>query len=309
VLDPAAGTGTFLHAALRAVHARFAGNEGLWDAYVADHLLPRVHGFELLMAPYTVAHLKLGLFLQETGYTFSRDERLSVFLTNALDDAGRAGERPIPFARWLAEEAEAAGRVKRDVPVMVVLGNPPYSGHSPNTGEWITRLMRGEDTQTGRPTESYFEVDGEPLGEKNPKWLNDDYVKFIRMAQEQIARTGQGVLAFVTNHGFLDNPTFRGMRQSLMAAFDRLYVLDLHGNAKKETAPGGGRDENVFDIMQGVAISVFVRLGDHADGPAEVYHADLWGFRYDKYAALSTADVTTTRWVRLYPRAPNYLFR
>src|SRR5690606_13668388 len=240
----------------------------------------------------------------------SRDERLNVFLTNALDDPGRAGERPIPFARWLAEEAEAAGRVKRDVPVMVVLGNPPYSGHSPNTGDWITRLLRGEDTLTGRPTESYFEVDGEPLGEKNPKWLNDDYVKFVRMAQEQIARTGQGVLAFVTNHGFLDNPTFRGMRQSLMTAFDRLYVLDLHGNAKKkETAPGGGRDENVFDIMQGVAISVFVRLPEHSVAAAEVYHADLWGALADKYDTLDAGDVTTTGWTRLDPRTPFYLFK
>ena len=170
--------------------------------------------------------------------------------------------------------------------------------------------MRGEDTLTGRPTESYFEVDGEPLGETQVKWLHDDYVKFIRMAQEQIARTGQGVLAFVTNNGYLDNPTFRGMRQSLMAAFDRIYLLDLHGNArKKETAPGGGRDENVFDIMQGVSLGVFVRLADHADEPAEVFHADLWGARADKYAALDAADVATTDWARLEPRAPYYLFK
>ena len=310
VLDPATGTGTFLHAVLRAVHARFEGNEGLWDAYVADHLLPRVHGFELLMAPYTVAHLKLGLFLRETGYTFSRDERLNVFLTNALDGAAPAAERAIPFARWLADEAAAADRVKRDTPVMVVVGNPPYSGHSANTGDWITRLMRGHDTQTGRPTESYFEVDGGPLGERNPKWLNDDYVKFLRMAQEQVARTGSGVVAFVTNHGFLDNPTFRGMRQSLMTAFDRLYLLDLHGNAKKkETTPQGGHDENVFDIMQGVSLTVMVRLAEHSDEPAEVWHADLWGARADKYAALDAADVTTTAWTRLDPRAPFYLFR
>ena len=309
VLDPATGTGTFLHAVLRAVHARFEGNEGLWDAYVADHLLPRVHGFELLMAPYTVAHLKLGLFLGETGYTFSRDERLNVFLTNALDGAAPAAERAIPFARWLADEAAAADRVKRDTPVMVVVGNPPYSGHSANTGDWITRLMRGHDTQTGRPTESYFEVDGGPLGERNPKWLNDDYVKFLRMAQEQVARTGSGVVAFVTNHGFLDNPTFRGMRQSLMTAFDRLYLLDLHGNAKKkETTPQGGHDENVFDIMQGVSLTVMVRLAEHSDEPAEVWHADLWGARADKYAALDAADVTTTAWTRLDPQTPRYLF-
>ncbi len=339
VLDPAAGTGTFLHHAIRTIRERFEGNEGLWDGYVADHLLPRLHGFELLMAPYTVAHMKLGLLLAQTGYRFDRDERLGLYLTNALDDAGPAGQ--LPFAQWLAEEANAASRVKHEVPVMVVLGNPPYSGHSANPSEqtipkvdkgetyivgWKARSGGGAEPVTRRasrrledvaqPTpigqliRDYFFVDGKPLGERNPKWLNDDYVKFIRMAQEQIVQTGQGVLAFVTNHGFLDNPTFRGMRQSLMTAFDRLYVLDLHGNAKKkETAPGGGRDENVFDIMQGVAISLFVRLPEHDDADAEVYHADLWGLRADKYAALDTADVTSTEWERIDPRAPFYLFR
>ncbi len=143
---------------------------------------------------------------------------------------------------------------------MVVLGNPPYSGHSENNGEWIHGLLRGVDTATGGETEDYFRVDGAPLGERNPKWLNDDYVKFIRFSQWRIERTGYGILAFVTNHGYLDNPTFRGMRESLMNTFDKIYVLDLHGNAKKkESAPDGSPDQNVFDIMQGVAVCIMVK--------------------------------------------------
>src|SRR4030067_678833 len=163
------------------------------------------------------------------------------------------------FTQWLADEATSANQVKKETPVMVVLGNPPYSGLSANTGEWIAGLLRGIDSTTGQKTGSYFEVNGQPLNERK-HWLNDDYVKFIRFAQWRIEQTGYGVLAFVTNHGYLDNPTFRGMRQSLMQSFDDIYLLDLHGNSKKkEKAPDGGKDENVFDIQQGGAIGIFVK--------------------------------------------------
>lgn len=259
ILDPATGTGTFLHGVVDQIHASFAGNKGMWSKYVSQHLLPRLFGFELLMAPYAVAHMKLGLQLRETGYDFGADERLGVYLTNTLEEPHERGG-PTLFAQWLSKEANAAAKVKADVPVMVVLGNPPYSGHSANTGEWISGLLRGKDILTGNPTGNYFEVDGQPLGERNPKWLNDDYVKFLRFAQWRIEQTGYGILAFITNHGYLDNPTFRGMRQSLMETFDDIYVLDLHGNSKKkERAPDGGKDENVFDIQQGVAISLMVK--------------------------------------------------
>src|SRR5690606_38901239 len=208
------------------------------------------------------------------------------------------------------EESRAAGNVKRDAPVMVVLGNPPYSGHSANTGEWISGLLRGHDSLGNRATENYFEVDGGPLGERNPKWLNDDYVKFIRFAQWRIEQTGHGVLGFVTNHGYLDNPTFRGMRESLLRGFDRIYLLDLHGNSKKkETALDGGKDENVFDIQQGVAIGLFVRdTGGTRDAGhrARVFHADLFGLRKEKYAALDAVDVEGTPWAELTPARPNY---
>lgn len=309
ILDPAVGTGTFLYAVIQKIRAHFDGNAGAWPGYVAEHLLPRLFGFELLMAPYAVAHMKLGLVLEQTGYDFSSDQRLGVFLTNTLEEAHEITKLP-GFSSWLSEEANAAADVKKDAPVMVVLGNPPYSGHSANTGAWIAGLLRGYDSLGKRKTENYFEVDGKPLGERNPKWLNDDYVKFIRFAQWRIEQTGHGVLGFVTNHGYLDNPTFRGMRESLLRGFDEIYLLDLHGNSKKkEKAPGGGKDENVFDIQQGVAIGLFVRHADVERGDehrARVWHADLYGVRKDKYAQLDAMDVANTEWTELTPAGPNY---
>lgn len=300
ILDPATGTGTFLHGVVDRIAETFAGNKGMWSGYVRDHLLPRVFGFELLMAPYAVAHMKLGLQLKESGYDFASDERLGVYLTNTLEEANAISGGNL-FAQWVVEEANAASGVKQNAPVMVVLGNPPYSGHSANKGAWIGGLLRGPG--------GYFEVDGKPLGEKNPKWLNDDYVKFIRFAQWRIEQTGYGVLAFISNHGYLDNPTFRGMRQSLMETFDDIYVLDLHGNSKKkERAPDGSKDENVFDIQQGVAIGIFVKRLGQAQLGAVVRHAHLWGERRDKYAQLSENDTASTSWSTLSPQPPFYLF-
>ncbi|HEY6328251.1 MAG TPA: type ISP restriction/modification enzyme, partial [Blastocatellia bacterium] len=326
ILDPATGTGTFLYEVVNRIFDSFKRSVGMWSGYVADHLLPRLFGFELLMAPYAVAHMKLGLRLAETGYDFNSDERLRVYLTNTLDEAHEMANLPL-FAHWLADEAGAASRVKEEAPVMVILGNPPYSGHSSNVGEWIANLLRGKaprsESAAGQTVPNYFEVDGQPLGERNPKWLNDDYVKFIRFAQWRIEKTGYGVLAFVTNHGYLDNPTFRGMRQSLMKTFDEIYVLDLHGNTKKkERCPDGSKDENVFDIQQGVAISVFVKGGGKRKNPATVRHADLWGRRevYEpgtdggpslcggKYHWLWQNDVTSTKWQKLDPQPGAYLF-
>jgi len=326
ILDPATGTGTFLHSVIDLIHSHIlkAGQTGGWSGekgYVAQHLLPRIFGFELLMAPYAVAHMKLGLQLSKIGYDFGADERLRVYLTNTLDDVFSLKSLS-PFAEWIAREANAAGEVKQAAPVMVILGNPPYSGHSANKGLWINQLLKGFDRRTGQRTENYFEVDGKPLGERTSQWLNDDYVKFIRFAQWRIEKTGYGVLAFVTNHGYLDNPTFRGMRQSLMRTFDEIYLLDLHGNSKKkERCPDGTKDENVFDIQQGVAIGIFVkRLNEEQKAPAVVCHADLWGRRevYEacpegtklsggKYHWLWENDITTTTWQTLAPQSPFYL--
>lgn len=310
ILDPATGTGTFLYSVIAQIKESFSGNAGMWPGYVAEHLLPRIYGFELLMAPYSVAHMKLGLQLKDSGYDFASEERLRVYLTNTLEKAHELTGLPL-FTQWLAEEAAQAGDVKQSAPIMVVLGNPPYSGHSANTGEWISGLLRGTDSLTGQKTGSYFEVDGAPLGERNPKWLNDDYVKFIRFSQWRIEQTGYGVLAFVTNHGYLDNPTFRGMRQSLMQTFDDIYLLDLHGNTKKkEKAPDGGKDENVFDIQQGVSIGIFVKREGAAKKKSlknAFHHADLYGTRASKYEWLWAHDVNNTAWQALTPQSPTYM--
>lgn len=315
ILDPATGTATFLYTVLDFIRSQFkAGkNAGQWSSYVHEHLLPRLFGFELLMAPYAVAHFKLGLalaawdeeplFRQQWSYEPQAGERLNIFLTNTLEDLEHAAQQLGPL-RMLSEEANQAYEVKRHKPVLVVLGNPPYSGHSANKGEWIGQLVR-----------DYYFCDGAPLGERNPKWLQDDYVKFLRWGQWRIEQTGQGILAFITNHGYLDNPTFRGMRQHLMQTFDEIYVLDLHGNSKKkETVPGTGEpDKNVFDIQQGVAIGIFVKLPPgakkQAKKPAVVRHASLWGAqRKTKYEWLDGNHVKSTTWTVLEPASPAYLF-
>jgi len=294
ILDPACGTGTFLYFVIQQIYQKFAAQKGAWDGYVAQHLLNRLFGFELLMAPYAVAHLKLGMELQETGYSFGSDQRLGIYLTNTLEEAAKRSEKL--FAQWISDEANAAASIKRDLPIMVVMGNPPYSGHSANKGKWARHLV-----------DDYKFVDGQPLDEKNPKWLQDDYVKFIRFGQWRIEKTGYGILAFITNNGYVDNPTFRGMRRSLMKCFNEIFILDLHGSSRKrETAPGGNKDENVFDITQGVAIVLLVK-GPKGSG-CSVFHADLWGLREAKYNALFEADAQSTNWRQLSPKAPHYLF-
>jgi len=304
ILDPAVGTGTFLFEAIEQIYKRFSRQKGMWSAYVKEHLLPRIFGFELMMAPYAVAHMKLGLQLAETGYDFESDERLGIYLTNTLEEAEETSRTL--FAQYLSKEATAANKVKKELPIMVVTGNPPYAGLSANMNDWIEQLLKNK-LPGKNGAQSYYEVDGQPLGEKK-LWLQDDYVKFIRFGQLRIEQSGYGILAFITNHGYLDNPTFRGMRQSLMQTFDEIYVLDLHGNSKKkETCPDGSPDKNVFDIQQGVAIGIFVKK-THSRTPAKVYHADLYGLRKGKYEWLAENDIKTTDWTELSPNSPHYFF-
>ncbi|MGB9848861.1 MAG: type ISP restriction/modification enzyme [Moorellaceae bacterium] len=313
ILDPATGTGTFLFFVIKLIRQRLEerGQLGAWDGYVAEHLLPRLFGFELLMAPYAIAHLKLGIQFQELGYTFSGHRRLGIYLTNTLEEAVTRSQ--ILFANFLVDEAEEAAHVKRDLPIEVIIGNPPWSGHSVNSSwrEFVdprTRRRRKELTWIGRLIEEYKQIEGIPLSERNPKWIQDDYVKFMRFAQWRIEQTGRGIIGMVTNHGYLDNPTFRGMRYSLMQTFTDIYVLDLHGNARKrETSPDGSPDENVFDIQQGVAICLLVK-DQQRQGPAIVHHAELWGSREGKYEFLTTNDVGTIEWQELLPSSPLYLF-
>jgi len=365
ILDPATGTGTFLASVIKHIHKRFEGQQGIWDQYVDEHVIPRLNGFELLMASYAMAHLKLDLLLTELSAEKSlkgteiiaggkaegrnprnlsnhetdpegvaqneadvaplqgvaalgdrspgfhpgllssspsgtRDQRFQVYLTNSLEeyhpDTGTL------FASWLSTEANEANHIKRDTPVMVVIGNPPYSGESKNKGDWIMSLM--EDYKVEPNT-------SQRLQEKNSKFLNDDYVKFIRYAQYFVEKNGDGVLAYINNHGFLDNPTFRGMRWNLLKTFDKIYVIDLHGNTKKkEVAPDGSLDKNVFDIQPGVSINLFIRNRGKKNSSklATVYHAEQYGSREVKLEYLWKNALSSIQFNKIESKHPQYFF-
>ncbi len=299
ILDPATGTGTFLAETIKHIHKKFEGQQGIWSNYVETHLLPRLNGFELLMASYAMAHLKLDLLLTETGYKPTTNQRFRVYLTNSLEEHHQ--DTGTLFANWLSTEANEANHIKRDTPVMCVIGNPPYSGESANQGEWIMSLMEDYKKEPGGK---------EKLKERNPKWINDDYVKFLRYGQHFIEKNGSGVLAFINPHGFLDNPTFRGMRWNLLKTYDKIYSIDLHGNAKKkETAPDGSADINVFDIEQGVSINLFIKTGrKKANELGKVFHFDLYGKREFKYDFLTENSVGSIDYKELPNVAPNYFF-
>lgn len=300
ILDPATGTGTFLAEVIKLIAGRVKNvAPGMWSQYIEKELIPRLHGFELLMASYAMCHMKIDMILSELGYRPSGEPpRLSVWLTNSLEE-GEPADQTLPFARWLSNETKGANEVKRDKPIMCVIGNPPYSGISQNMGDWITGLI-----------EDYKYVDGVHFGERK-HWLHDDYVKFIRLAEYMIEKNGEGVLGFVTNHGYLDNPTFRGMRWHLLQTFDKIYVLDLHGNTnKKEVALDGTADKNVFDIQQGVAIIIAVKTRGASKEPplAKVIHGDLWGTRSTKYDALRVGQIGNLPANQITSPAPQYPF-
>lgn len=321
ILDPATGTGTFLAEVVKHIHKKFEGQQGIWSKYVETHLLPRLNGFELLMASYAMAHLQLDLLLKETGYRKTTPpvghpssgaelgQRLRIYLTNSLEESHP--DTGTLFANWLSTEANEANHIKRDSPVMCVIGNPPYSGESSNKGKWIMDLMEDYKKEPGGK---------EKLKERNPKWINDDYVKFLRYGQHFIEKNGSGVLAFINPHGFLDNPTFRGMRWNLLKTYDKIYTIDLHGNSKKkEVSPDGSADVNVFDIMQGVSINIFVKTGKKFPSTggvpkgrggqlAQVFHYDLYGKRDFKYDFLNNNSLNNIDFKELPNVAPNYFF-
>lgn len=300
ILDPATGTGTFLAEVVNQIFDKFNGMQGMWQGYVNDHLLPRLHGFELLMASYAVAHLKLDMLLQQTGFNHAENSRrLKIYLTNSLEEVHP--DTGTLWAQWLSDEASAANRIKRDCPVMVMIGNPPYSGESQNKGEWIMRLLEDYKKEPGGKMR---------LNERNPKWINDDYVKFIRLAQNYVERNKCGIIGFINPHGFLDNPTFRGMRWNLLSTFDKIYTINLHGNyKKKEVCPDGSPDENVFDIQQGVSINLFIKTGEKkASELGKVYYYDLYGKREEKYDFLTNTPFSEVKYQELQPVAPMYFF-
>src|SRR5690554_5894509 len=292
ILDPATGTGTFLAEVIKHVHKKFKGQEGIWSSYVENDLLPRLNGFELLMASYAMAHLQLDLLLKETGFKATKEQRTKVYLTNSLEeyhpDTGTL------FANWLSSEANEANHIKRDTPVMCVIGNPPYAVSSTNKNDWIQDLIYDYKKN---------------LNERKIN-LDDDYIKFIRYGQHYIQKNGSGVLAYISNNSFIDGITHRQMRKHLLESFDKIYIIDLHGSAKKnETAPDGSKDENVFDIQQGVSINIFVKTGKKKKTElGEIFHSELYGRRNFKYETLNQNSFTSIKWENLEKREPNNFF-
>lgn len=295
VLDPATGTGTFLNEAILHIKKSFIGQEGRWSQYVNSDLLPRLHGFELMMASYTIAHLKLSSTIRESGAKIE-NTRLGVYLTNSLEKGENAQKTLFDFGlgKAITEESNKANKIKNDLPIMVVMGNPPYSGESSNLH------YTGNDVYKTEPS-------GGKLQERNSKWLNDDYVKFIRFAESMIEKAGEGVVAMITAHGYIDNPTFRGMRYHLMQTFDRIYVLDLHGNTnKKEKSPDGSKDENVFAIKQGVAILIGIKHKKKSAKFSKIFRYDCFGVRIEKFEFLNNTSFETIKWDEIIPAEPNY---
>lgn len=292
ILDPATGTGTFLAEIVKYIYeSNFKSIQGAWSGYVEDNLIPRLNGFELLMASYSMAHLKLDMLLSDTGFVTNRNQRFNIYLTNTLEE--HHPDTGTLFAGWLSNEANEANHIKRDTPVMIVLGNPPYSVSSSNKGAWIESLMA--DYKNG-------------LNERNINPLSDDYLKFIRYGQSLISKNGEGILAYITNNSYIDGLIHRKARESLIETFDKIYIIDLHGSAKRnEVGEDGGKDENVFDIQQGVAISFFIKSSaNNSKSIVKVY--DLRGTRQYKYNILNQESIYTIPFKRIHPKSPDYFF-
>ena len=321
LLDPATGTGTFLATAVNYIHDKFKNNAGVWPSYVENDLLPRMHGFEIMMSSYTMAHLKLDLVLRETGYiqddarindkifrqdnlfdgdlarvarnsaVLNTNNRMGIYLTNSLEEAD-PDTQTLWAAQWLSDEAKEANNIKQNVPVMCVLGNPPYSVSSANTNDFAKTLI--EKYKIG-------------LNEKKLN-LDDDYIKFIALGQHYIEKNGNGILAYISNNSFLDGVTHRQVRKSLMESFDKIYIVNLHGNSRThETAPDGTKDENVFDIRTGVSINIFIKTSK-SKKLADVYYCDLYGKRNIKYDFLTEHSLQNSGFTPLKPLDPYYFF-
>lgn len=292
ILDPATGTGTFLAEVVKHIYKKFEGQQGIWSKYVTNDLIPRLNGFELLMASYAMAHLKMDMLLTETGYKPTDDQRFKIFLTNSLEEAHQ--DSGTLFSSWLSDESNQANEVKRDTPVMCVIGNPPYAVSSTNKSEWIQKLI------------SDYKKD---LNEKKIN-LDDDYIKFIRYGQHFIDKNGEGVLAYISNNSFIDGITHRQMRKHLLESFDKIYILDLHGNiTKKEVSPDGSVDQNVFDIKQGVSINIFVKTGKKPKNQlGEIFNIDLFGKRNFKYSYLFEKSISQLNWKKIRYEKPDYYF-
>lgn len=291
ILDPATGTGTFLAEVVKHIHKKFQGQQGIWSNYVETHLLPRLNGFELLMASYAMAHLKLDLLLTETGFKPTSNQRFRVYLTNSLEEHHQ--DTGTLFANWLSSEANEANHIKRDTPVMCVIGNPPYAISSTNKGQWIQNLL----------------IDYKKNLNERKINIDDDYIKFIRYGQYFIDKNGEGILAYISSNSFLDGVTHRQMRKNLLESFDSIYIIDLHGNAKKkEVSPDGSADQNVFDIMTGVSINILVKTKASNKNLGSVHHCEVYGTRESKYNYLLNNNFTSNPWQKVKCQEPYYFF-
>lgn len=309
VLDPASGTGTFFWIAYLKVlnELKVSGLSGLIPEKIHQHLLKNFYGFEILITPYVISHLKLYDLIQKWHYRFKKSDRIQIYLTNTLKPADKEPTL-LPFLGEIRTENIATAKIKTNQPILVIIGNPPYAGESANKGKWVDDLLKkGYIRADGSQDDGYYRVDNDDLDESNTKWLQDDYVKFIRFAQKKIDKNGEGIVAYITNHNYLDNPTFRGMRESLFESFDRIYVLNLHGSIlKQEKCPDGSKDENVFNIKPGVAISIFIKNNQLSD--KKIFYSDLWGLRNYKFSWLDRHTVNNVDWEEIKPSSPFYFF-
>lgn len=295
ILDPATGTGTFLVQLIKYIHrSRFTSKQRMWQSFATEEVLPRLNGFELLMAPYAIAHLKLSEALDETGAQLQDGQRFKVYLSNALEDVSKDIKKN-EFANWLSKEAEEAKEVKENKPMMIVMGNPPYYGNSINRGKWILNLI-----------EKYKYINGQHFGEKK-HWLGNDYIKFIRLAESYIVNNDEGIVAYITSNSFLTSPTARGMRWNLMQSFDKIIIINLHGNNNiGEKAPDGLENENVFDIKEGVCISLMIKSKKNHKN--KVHYIDLWGTKEEKHRALQNLNYNDLLQNQINPVEPYFFF-
>lgn len=295
VLDPAAGTLTFLAESAKLAVDEFVSKygEGGKENFIKEHVLKNFYAFELMMAPYAVGHLKMSFLLEELGSRLQKDDRVKLYLTNTLE-MEELTQTELPGMVSLSEESHLAGIIKKEQPILVILGNPPYSVSSVNKSDFIEKEM-----------DVYKEDVRE---EKNIQPLSDDYIKFIRFAHWKIDRDGKGIIGMITNNSYLSGLIHRGMRKRLLDSFSEIYILNLHGNSRiGEKAPDGSKDENVFDIQQGVSIALFIKK-EKQKKPSKVFYQDVYGLRENKYSYLGKSDFHTTKWKTLKPSEPYYFF-
>jgi predicted helicase len=311
ILDPATGTGTFIKHTIDIIYNEVKSKHNkdkikipwieYWNDYVYKNLLTRIYGFELMMASYSVAHMKLGMHLKSTGYKFEKNQRLNVYLTNSLEPYSSNSNANLFFTS-VGAESIGANEVKKNRFFSVIIGNPPYNAMSKNQNDWIMTLMEDYKKEPGPGNKK--------LKERNPKMINDDYVKFIRLSQYLLERNKSGIIAFINPHGFINSDTFRGVRWSLVNNFNSIYICDLHGNTKKNISSSKGiKDENVFDITQGVGINIFVRNSKlTSKNLGDVKYKSLVGNREFKYSYLSSNELTNIDFENIHLNEPKYNF-